>query len=209
MSMRAVALVLVLGVGILAYLGWTKYHAPPAGEVTQTQVPADDGTSPHTAGGMDTPDAGLSDPGLAWTSAPRWHKQPDRPMRLATYSIPKAGGDSEDAECALFYFGPGQGGGVDDNIERWIGEFEDATPALRSAAEVGGMSVARVEVSGTYLAHTGSTMGSAGKKPEWKLVGAIVEGPGGRVFCRLTGPTKTVNRARQEFDGMIAGMRRK
>ena len=39
-------------------------------------------------------------------------------MRLATYQVPESG------ECGVYYFGQGQGGGVEANIDRWIGQFQ-------------------------------------------------------------------------------------
>ena len=49
-------------------------------------------------------------------------------MRAATYSIDPVGADGGVAECIVNYFGPGQGGGVDANIERWKGQFRSAAP---------------------------------------------------------------------------------
>ena len=53
-------------------------------------------------------------------------------MRAATYSIPLAAGDQGIAECVVNYFGPGQGGGVEANIERWKNQVQgaDGKPAL-------------------------------------------------------------------------------
>ena len=67
--------------------------------------------------------------------------QPTRPMRAATYRIPAAKGDTEGAELAVFYFGQGQGGAVDANVKRWVGQFQtaDGKPvpdkAVKSKAE--------------------------------------------------------------------------
>jgi hypothetical protein len=208
MSVRAIAVVLVLGIGILAYVGWKKNQAAPPGAMPGTEAPSGDATSPGMPGGTVMPPAATPDPGLAWSAPSRWQKQPDRAMRLATYAIPKTGGDSDDAACAMYYFGPGQGGGVEANIERWVGEFENAMPARQTDQNVGGLKVSRVEVSGTYLAH-GGNMEVQGKKPGWKLLGAIVDGPMGAVFIKLTGPVKTVDAARKDFDAMIASMHKK
>ena len=49
-------------------------------------------------------------------------------MRKASYEVPRAKGDSEDGELAVFYFGPGQGGGIDANVERWIKQFSGVKP---------------------------------------------------------------------------------
>ena len=58
--------------------------------------------------------------GLSWKTPAAWKALPERPMRAATYSVP---GTPEAGECAVFYFGPGQGGAVEPNITRWEGQF--------------------------------------------------------------------------------------
>src|SRR5918912_2229477 len=47
-------------------------------------------------------------------------------MRVAQYRLPKAAGDTEDASLVLYYFGQSQGGSAAANIERWIGQFQQA-----------------------------------------------------------------------------------
>ena len=44
-------------------------------------------------------------------------------MRAATYAVAPAAGDTAPAECALYFFGAGLGGGVQANIDRWKGQF--------------------------------------------------------------------------------------
>jgi hypothetical protein len=146
--------------------------------------------------------------GLTWTLPPGWTLQPERSMRVATYSIPAAPGEAPEAECAVFYFGANQGGGVDANIERWIGQFQPATDSKRSAETVNGLAVTRVEVSGTYTSPAGPMMQSQGSKPDWRLLGAIVAGPQGAVFFKLTGPAKSVTAARAGFDALIGTTRK-
>ena len=62
--------------------------------------------------------------GVRWTAPATWKAEAPRPMRAATYSIPLAAGDQGIAECVVNYFGPGQGGGVEANIERWVGQMQ-------------------------------------------------------------------------------------
>ena len=57
--------------------------------------------------------------GLRWTAPAGWVRQGERPMRAATYAIPPAAGDKAAAECGVFFFGAGQGGSVEANLERW------------------------------------------------------------------------------------------
>jgi hypothetical protein len=124
-------------------------------------------------------------------------------MRVATYSIPAAEGDAEGGECAVFYFGSDQGGDVAANIQRWVTQFENPSGPDQSASEIQGMKVTSVKIAGTYLAPSGPMMQSAGKKENYKLLGAIVEAPEGSVFFKFTGPAKTVDAASDKFNKMI------
>jgi hypothetical protein len=133
-------------------------------------------------------------------------------MRAATYRVPATSGDKEDGECAVFFFGPGQGGGVEANIERWIGQFEqpDGKPsgerAKRQKEMINGLSVTTIDLSGTY-AGGGPMMGGAGqKKAGYRLLGAIVEGPQAAIFFKLTGPAASVEAARGEFGDLLKSL---
>ena len=57
----------------------------------------------------------------AWTA-----EKPTSNMRIAQYKLPKADGDPEDASLVLYYFGAGQGGNVQANIDRWIGQMQQS-----------------------------------------------------------------------------------
>jgi hypothetical protein len=148
--------------------------------------------------------------GLKWTAPPAWKAQPERPMRVVTYTVPKAAGDKEDGECAVFYFGPNQGGGVDANIQRWIGQFDSPAEktAKTSKSKVNGLPVTRLEVSGTYKPSGGAMMRAQGTRPNYRMLGAIVEGPQGAVFFKFTAPAKTVAAQQPAFEGMLKSVSR-
>ncbi len=146
--------------------------------------------------------------GIRWTVPARWTAGGGSAMRVATYAVPAAKG-AEAGECAVFFFGTGQGGGVDDNVARWAKQFEGAPAPKRTTATVGGMRVTRAEVIGTYLAPGGPAMQSTGKRPGYRLLGAIVEAPEGNVFFKLTGPAATVDAAQAELDALVASIRKK
>jgi len=151
--------------------------------------------------------------GLTWTAPPEWQAQGERPMRAATYSIPAARGDLEPAELAVFYFGESSGGGVDANVKRWVDQFQkaDGTSAAKDAKvkkeTIAGLPATAVDVKGTYTG--GSMMGPSTPKPGYRLLGAIVEGPGGNVFFKLTGPEKTVSSAEKSFRKLLDGLKKK
>lgn len=130
-------------------------------------------------------------------------------MRAATYIAPPAKGDAEGAECAVF--DGGIGGGVQANIDRWIGQFEQADGSASSAKAkqqketINGMTVTTVDLTGVF-AGGGMAMGAtqpATKKPGYRLLGAIVEAPGGEVFFKMTGPAKTMAAAQADFQKML------
>lgn len=144
--------------------------------------------------------------GIQWTVPARWISKGERPFRAATYTVPAVQGDPEAADCGVSYFGADQGGAVDMNIERWVSQFEASGPPARSGREVSGMKVSLVQIAGAYLAPAGPMMAPTGKKENFRLLGAIVEGPQGSVFFKLTGPAATVASAEEEFDQMIGSL---
>ena len=141
--------------------------------------------------------------GISWTNPATWKPDAARPMRIATYLIAPAKGDSDSAECGVFYFGEGQGGSVDANIDRWVGQFEGAKAPVRKKEKLAGFDVTTVEVDGTFASSMGGPMGPKTPKAGFKLLGAIVEGPKGNVFFKLTGPAKTVEASRADFMKML------
>jgi len=129
-------------------------------------------------------------------------------MRAATYTVPATAGDSEGAECAVFYFGSGQGGGVQANIDRWLGQFQEkpATAPAGKKQTIGGIPVITIEHGGTYMA--GAPMQPKTPKAGYLMVGSIAEAPEGNVFFKLTGPAKTVKAARAQFDKMLGSIKK-
>ena len=152
--------------------------------------------------------------GVRWEAPEAWTKGPERPMRAATYRVPAAAGDSEDAECAVFYFGVGRGGTVKANVDRWFRQFEqpDGQPSSQVAKVeeqiINGLKVTTVSLAGTYLASGGPMAQQATAKPGFHMLAAIVEAPQGPVFFKLTGPSKTVLGGRKEFEGFLQTLKR-
>lgn len=129
-------------------------------------------------------------------------------MRVAEYLVPRAAGDSSDAECTVITFGPSQGGSVSDNVDRWVRQFNPLSGApTRATRQVGGMNVTRVEVAGSYhpMSMPGGPSGVA-TEPGARLVGAIVEAPSGLWFFKLTGPDATVRAAAPELDALVGSV---
>jgi hypothetical protein len=108
----------------------------------------------------------------------------------------------------VYFFGAGQGGSVDANIERWKGQVQGANgrPAAAKVAKrtIHGLTVTTIDTSGEYLGMGGPASGSQSPAAGYRMLGAIVEGPGGNVFVKFTGPEKTIAANQQKFEQLLA-----
>lgn len=144
--------------------------------------------------------------GVRWTMPTSWKAEAQRPMRLATYTV------TPDAECGVYYFGQGQGGSVEANLDRWIGQFlqADGKPSKAAAKiakrTVHGFSVTTVDVSGSYTGMGGPTAQPGPAASGYRLLGAIVGAPQGSIFFKFVGPAKTVAANQMAFDKMLASL---
>jgi hypothetical protein len=154
------------------------------------------------------PAAGLTfSPPPAWTS-----RAPASTMRVAEFVVPKAAGDSEDAELIVYFFG-GSGGTADANIDRWIGQMQQPDgsasrdKAHRDALTVNGLKITTVDVSGTYVAEVRPGATERHNKPDFRLRAAVIETPRGPYYVKMTGPAKTMAAADADFKKFVATMR--
>ena len=203
-------LILVLAVVIAPGCGGgdPSEVAPPAsGEPHLMPIPG--GQQPQGAPGLQPPPpgSGTGAAGMIWDIPTEWtEEQPSSGVRRAQYNIPGSGGD---AECVVFYFGPGQGGDPLSNAQRWAGQFSqpDGSSSLGTMKteqrNVAGYNALWVEVYGTYA----NVMVSGDTFPDYQLLGAIVQGPDSNWFFKVTGPRATVEENRARFEGMLSTLR--
>jgi len=126
-------------------------------------------------------------------------------MRKATYEAPASAGA---AEIAVFYFGPDQGGGVEQNIERWIGQFPGLPEgaAERSEGEINGMKRVNVSVkNGTYS--SGMPGAPAVPKENFAMSASIVQTPSGHYYFKMTGPSASVAEQNANFEKLLESVR--
>ena len=146
--------------------------------------------------------------GIAWhAEEPLVARRPSSSMRAAEYGVR----DHADAELTVFHFGADQGGAVDENITRWVDQFDQPDGrssrevAVIERAEINGIRVTKVDVSGAFAGMRG--MGGDGPgRPGFRMLGAIAEGPGGMVFFKLTGPAEAVGAAEGAFESLLASL---
>ena len=151
--------------------------------------------------------------GITFTAPPAWKPvATSSSMRIAQFAVPRAAGDSADAELVVYYFG-GSGGTVDANIERWLGQMQqpDGKPssavAKRDARTVNGLKVTLVDVSGTYVAEMTPGAKERHNSPNFRLRAAVIETSNGPYFIKLTGPAKTVAAADKTFEAFLSSVK--
>lgn len=123
---------------------------------------------------------------------------PSSNMRVAQYKLP---GEAGDASLVVYYFGPGQGGSVDANLERWIGQMQQPdggssrAKAKTETTTVNGMNTTLLDVTGTFSAGDMTGGGGSGQAmPNARMRAAVIETPKGAYYIKLVGPEKTIEK---------------
>ena len=171
-------------------------HAPPG-----AVAPAAHGTNPLAAQTAPRPLEKLADGRVAlgpfsMVVPAGWAENPSTSsMRAAQFTLPAPGGG--DAEVVVYHFGETGAGSVQANIDRWVGQFQqaDGKPSSEAAkiekAQYAGQEASVVSVSGRYVAPA-MPGGQAQDKPDQALVAAIVPSPKGPYYFRLIGSKAAV-----------------
>lgn len=103
----------------------------------------------------------------------------------------------------FYHFGKGQGGGVEANLERWKGQFQngeaEVTPKEMTFGE---QKVTMVTMTGTYM--VGPMMArDKTPTPDSMLLGAIIPHPGGDVFLKMTGKEEDLKKVQEDFKKLL------
>ncbi|MEX2138722.1 MAG: hypothetical protein WD894_05635 [Pirellulales bacterium] len=110
------------------------------------------------------------------------------------------------------------GGSIEDNINRWIGQFKkpDAKTKSRQHVEkrkVAGLEVEIVDLAGTYRDMPGGPRagGKAIDRENYRMLGAIIPGgPSiGNYFIKFYGPAELVKENEKAFHTMIESLSKK
>ncbi|MCP3960173.1 MAG: hypothetical protein GY719_20200 [bacterium] len=175
---------------------------PAAGTPAAGAPATDPALAPITSREVVTTGAPIAAPGAQFTLPESWIPEtPSSSMRLAQARIP---GDAGEGQLTVFYFGAGGGGGVESNLQRWVGqvEIDPDSQASRDSFSFGDFRATWVDVEGTIKP---STMGTGPTTPQTgsRLLAAVVEGPQGPWFFKATGPTETLAAQREAFLAML------
>jgi hypothetical protein len=131
-------------------------------------------------------------------------ESPSSSMRLAQFKIPGIDG-GEAIELVVF---DRIGGSVDQNLERWAGQFkipegEEKKELVRSQETKNGLNITFASVYGTYSV-SGSGMAFSGvDKPNYKMFAAIIESSVGNYYFKAIGPILAIDNRFDELKEFV------
>jgi hypothetical protein len=166
--------------------------------------------TPETATSASAADKGapVEWAGMKSTTPADWKEEtPSSKLRQGQFKVPKAEGDKEDAEVAIFY-SPG-GGGIDANLKRQIAAFKPAEGKAKvgdkqEKIKVGGHDAVYQEVTGTFIKKPFPMAEKGTDMPGYKQLYVIFETKDGAVASLwLRGPEKTVDKHKKDFDAWV------
>lgn len=134
-------------------------------------------------------------------------------MRAAQYVWSDKSG--EQAELVVFYFGEGGAGGVEANLERWLGQISQPNgKPSKDVAKIEKVKFAGQDATVVSVGGRLQTQQMPGGPPpvdmaDAMLLAAIVNSPTGPYYFKATGAKKTVEANNAKFRAMLASMKLK
>lgn len=131
-------------------------------------------------------------------------------MRAADFILVGKGGE---AELIVYYFGNAGAGSIDDNVNRWLDQFQqpDGKPSREVAkiekTKFGGQDATYVSLTGRYVNQGMPGGGGPVDKPDQALLAAIVASPQGPYYFKLVGPKDTVDGNAKAFRTMLDSLK--
>jgi hypothetical protein len=151
----------------------------------------------------------LAEGKLVVTTPEAWKKKMPRSRIVEhEYEIPPVEGDEQAGRMTVM----GAGGTIEENINRWVGQFDvkKDTKPKKEEAKIAGQKVYLVDISGTYKDMPGGPF--AGAKPvlreNYRMLAAIIASEeNGRYFIKFYGPEATVAKNEDAFKKMIDSLK--
>jgi hypothetical protein len=131
---------------------------------------------------------------------------PSTALRIAQYRLPAVGNDGEDGSLVVFNR---IGGTIQQNLERWYGQFQssegnnDRGDLDGKIDMINGMQVTYASVSGIYQTGSMGLPQNSGEKSNYMMLAAIVETPEGPYYFKAVGPENTLMQRAGEFEQFI------
>ncbi len=148
--------------------------------------------------------------GMKSTTPADWKEEaPSNTMRLTQFKLPKAEGDKDDAELAIFFFRGGGSGSVNDNLKRQTAKFKPADgkdeveETVDKKFKVGTVAAVYQDVKGTFIKKPFPMAATGTPVPSYRQLYVIFETKDGQYYMTLLGPAKTVEKHKKGFDEFL------
>jgi hypothetical protein len=118
-------------------------------------------------------------------------------------------------ELVIYYFGTGGAGGVEANLERWLGQISqaDGKPSKDVAkiekTKLAGQDATLVSVTGNYKTQQMPGGPPGVDKTNQTMLGAIIDSPTGPYYFKLVGAKPTVDANMARWKAMLASIKLK
>ncbi len=137
-----------------------------------------------------------------------WKQKPQvREPRIVEFEVPPVGDDKESGEFVVFFFGKQGAGGVQANVDRWVGQLEEEGRKVRIVTgESADGKYTLVDLTGTYNKSIGPPIAKKSKRlPGWRVLNAVIETEAGPYFLKLDGPQKSIAAVENDFRAAFGG----
>jgi hypothetical protein len=141
-----------------------------------------------------------------------WQAKPiTSSMRAAAFQLPAKPG--AEAELVVYYFGPNGAGSIDDNLDRWFGQFTQPDgKKSRDVAKIektkfAGQEATFVSLTGRYSAAAMPGATEMVDKPDQALLAAIIDSPSGPYYFKLLGAKATLDANAAAFRTMLGSLK--
>ena len=149
--------------------------------------------------------------GLGFDAPAEWVSKPlSSSTRVAVWEL---AGDDAPAEVVIFYFGEGSGGGVEANLARWFGQFEQPDGsstrdrAIITERTVNGLELTVADMRGTFVAPVRPGAPQRNNRPGYRMIGAVAEGGTGPWYIRVLGPEATMAKWEASVEDFLSSLR--
>lgn len=142
---------------------------------------------------------------ITLTAPAGWQRTPPSSSFItAEFVLPQPEGDDADGRLTVST----AGGSVEANVDRWKGQFDPLTDqAPLEEIDVAGAKVTAVDFSGDFNDQRGP-FAPAVKRPDYRMIAAIIPVDDQLFFIKATGPRKTMAAHVDEIREFIRSVRR-
>lgn len=137
---------------------------------------------------------------LTLTVPENWKQQQvSSNLRLAQFALPATGDDKDPTEVVVF---PPFGGSVEENVKRWIGQFQADNRELKmTQGESKQGKYVLVDLAGTYNKPDGPPiLRKTVPAPDYRMVSVMLtSSAGGNYFLKMVGPKASVAAELENF----------